>query len=267
MLTFFFIGALFIIGTACGSFISVAIYRLHSGEKGILLGSSKCTTCGINLKALDLIPIVSYLTLRGKCRYCSKEISYMYPLLELVTGGLFALLFLKYPFFDGSLHFSGTDLGMYLLFAFYTFVLVFTFFYDLHYLRIADEILLPAILIALIATIATPYTPHFFDAILGLAIGAGFFGLQILISSGKWVGMGDLRIGAFMGAILGWKLLLVALFLSYVIGTVVSLFVIAKKRRIKGVKIPFAPLLVTGTFLTVFFGEEIMNWYLSALGF
>lgn len=267
MLTTLLAAVLFIIGAAVGSFASVVIYRLHSKKKGIFLGKSQCAECETPLSSVDLVPIISYLTLRGKCRYCSKEISYMYPLLELVMGALFALLFLKFPFFDSALHFSGINLGMYLLYAFYTFALICTFFYDLHYVKISDEILLPAILIAFIATIATPHTPHIFDALIGAGIAVAFFGLQILISRGTWIGMGDLRVGALMGAILGWQLTIVALFLSYLIGSIVAIIVAVKKKKFTGVKIPFAPLLVTGTFVTIFFGKEIMQWYLSTLGF
>lgn len=262
MLDTFFLLALFVFGAGVGSFTSVAIYRLHSRKKGIFGGRSACPSCETRLQPLDLIPIASYLCLRGKCRHCSKAISYMYPLLELLTGGLFALLFAKFPFFNSALQFSGTMLGMYLLHAFYVFVLVFTFFFDLRYLKIADEILLPAIAIALIATLAAPLTPHFIDALIGAGIGVAFFGLQYAVSKGTWIGLGDLRVGAFMGAILGWKLMIVALFVSYLAGSVVSIIVALKKGKFRDVKIPFAPLLVTGTIVAMFFGEEILRWYL-----
>ncbi|MBI4994328.1 prepilin peptidase [Candidatus Peregrinibacteria bacterium] len=267
MLTIVFTAILFILGAAVGSFTSVVIYRLHTKEKGIFGGKSSCTECKTVLKPLDLVPILSYLVLRGKCRYCSKEISYMYPLLELITGALFALLFLKFQFIDANFVFSEKMLAMYILFAFYTFVLVFTFFYDLHYLKVSDEILLPAILIGLIATLATPETPHFIDALIGAGIGIAFFGLQILASRGKWVGLGDLRVGAFMGVILGWKFMIIALFLSYFIGSAVSIFIAIKQKKFYGVKVPFAPFLVTGTFLTIFFGDKILSWYLGGMGF
>lgn len=267
MLTTFFLIVLFIIGAAVGSFTSVVIYRLHHKKKGILKGRSSCTNCETELKPLDLIPIVSFLSLRGKCRYCDKEISYMYPLLELIAGGLFALLFLKYPFFNDALQFSGTHFGMYLLYAFYLFVFVFTFFFDLHYLKVSDEILLPAILIGLIATIAFPLTPHIWNALVGAGIAVAFFGSQYLVSKGTWIGLGDLRIGALMGVVLGWKLTIVALFLSYLSGSLVSIFIIARKKKFLGVKIPFAPLLVTGTLITMFFGDTILEWYLQGLGF
>ncbi len=261
-LTIFFIAVLFIFGAAVGSFTSVVIYRMHTQEKGILTGKSKCTLCKTPLRPLDLIPIASYLFLRGKCKYCNKEISYMYPLLELMTGLLFALLFLKFQFVDSNLVFSEKILSMYALYAVYIFILVFTFFYDLHYLKVADEILLPAILIGLIATLATPLTPHIFDALIGAAIGVAFFGIQILVSRGTWVGMGDLRIGAFMGVILGWKLILVALFISYLLGSVISIIIVLRKKQFFGIKIPFAPFLVIGTFIAIFVGEEILKWYL-----
>lgn len=267
LLSFVILTTLFLIGAAVGSFTSVVIYRLHSGKKGIIRGRSKCPECDTKLSALDMIPIVSYLTLRGQCRYCNSEISYMYPMLELVTGCLFILLFAKFPFLNNvSLNFSIPLLGLYLLYAFYTFILIFTFFFDLRYFKVADEIILPGVLVGLIATIAYPQTPHIFDALIGSAIAAGFFGLQAFISRGKWIGLGDIRVGALMGVILGWKLTIVALIISYLVGSVVSLGVIAKKRQIRGIKIPFAPILVTGTFITIFFGEEILVWYLKSLG-
>lgn len=267
LLTIVFTAILFIFGAAIGSFTSVVIYRLHTKEQGIFRGRSSCTSCKTELKPLDLVPILSYLVLRGKCRYCSKEISYMYPMLELITGALFAILFFKFQFVDANFAFSEKMLGMYVLYAFYTFVLVFTFFYDLHYLKVSDEILLPAILIGLIATLATPLTPHFINALIGAGIGIAFFGLQILVSRGTWVGLGDLRVGTFMGVILGWKLMIVALVLSYFIGSIISIFVAIKQKKFYGVKVPFAPFLVTGTFLTIFFGEEILEWYLNGMWF
>lgn len=265
-LQIFFVLALFILGAAVGSFTSVVIYRMHKGEKGIFRGRSKCTNCETQLNPLDLVPIASYLVLRGKCRYCSKAISYMYPTLEVVSGAIFALLFWKFPFVDGAMNFSSPFVGMYALYAFYAFVLIFTFFYDLHYLEVSDEIMLPAILVAFIVTLAAPLTPNFVDALLGALVGAAFFGIQYLVSKGTWIGLGDLRIGAFMGAIFGLKLVIVALFVSYILGSVVALIISVRKRKLVGVKIPFAPILVTGTFITIFFGTNILTWYIKLLG-
>ena len=267
LLNSIFLLVLLIFGAAIGSFIGVLVYRLHEHHHGVLSGRSMCPECKEKLKPLDLIPLISYLTLRGKCRYCNIKISYMYPVLELVSGGLFALLFLKFPFVDATLAFSGKILALYALNAFYLFVLIFTFFYDLRYLKISDEILLPAILIGLIATLGYPATPHMLDALLGAAIATVFFGLQIIVSRGAWLGLGDLRVGALIGVMFGWKLTLIALLLAYLIGSVASIFIVAHKKKFFGVKVPFGPFLAMGAVATMFFGNEILKWYLGTLGF
>ena len=248
-----------------GSFISVLSYRLHHGQKGILKGRSKCTNCETELAARDLIPLLSYLALRGKCRHCDKEISYMYPLIEIICGFLFVLLFYKFPFLDEFLNFDLNYFLLYLLWGFYTFILAFTFFHDLHYLRVADSLLVPAILIGLVASIS-PYTTHIMDSLLGMLIAIGFFGGQVYLSKGRWLGGGDIRIGAFMGVILGWKMVILAIVLAYVIGSIASIFVIIKKKKFYGLKVPFAPFLVAGTLCAFYFGEAILRWYLGLMG-
>ncbi|MBI2453918.1 prepilin peptidase [Candidatus Peregrinibacteria bacterium] len=264
-MTTFTLILLFITGAAVGSFTSVCIYRIHAGKNGILTGKSECPECDNPLRPLDLIPIASYLALRGKCRFCNKGISYMYPLLEIASGFLFAILFYKFPFIDSALHFSGTYLGLYLLHAFYLFVLLFTFFYDLKYMKISDAVLVPAIMIGLIATIAAPYTPHLIDALIGGSLGFAFFGLQYLVSKGKWIGLGDTRIGAFMGIMLGWKLTVAAITISYMFGGVAAIGIASYKKKLSEIKVPLGPFLVMGTLVTLFFGEAIVAWYSGSL--
>ncbi|PIQ78307.1 hypothetical protein COV82_01255 [Candidatus Peregrinibacteria bacterium CG11_big_fil_rev_8_21_14_0_20_46_8] len=266
LIQFLILVTIFFFGAAIGSFTSVVIYRLHRKIKGIIRGRSKCTDCSTTLKTIDLIPVLSFIAQRGKCRYCNKDISYMYPLLELITGLLFVALYLKFPFIEPTtLFFSVTNFFLFLLYGIYVFVLIFTFFYDLKYMEIADEILLPAILLGLIATLGHPYTPQIIDALIGGAIGAAFFAIQFGLSKGKWVGLGDVRIGAFMGVILGWQMVLVALFVSYIIGTLASFFIILNKKKLFGVKVPLAPFLVTGTLVTIFYGDVLLGWYLGVL--
>lgn len=188
----------------------------------------------------------------------------MYPTLEIITGLLFAASYFLHPFIEPvNLYFNETSFVLYLLAVFYIFVLVFTFFYDLHYMEVADEILLPAIVIGLIATIGYPFTPHIIDSLLGAGIGISFFGVQYLVSKGKWIGLGDLRIGAFMGVILGWQLVLVALFISYFVGSIISIGIIIHKKKAFGVRVPLAPFLVTGTIITMFYGEKLLTMYLA----
>ncbi|MEK7529109.1 MAG: prepilin peptidase [Patescibacteria group bacterium] len=259
-----FIIALFLLGSALGSFISVISYRLHSKKTGIITGRSQCPDCEAPLQTRDLIPLISYLYLRGKCRHCNKEISYLYPLLEIISGFLFVTLFFKFPFIDDALNVNGNFIFLYALWGFYTFILIFTFLHDLRYFKTSDQILIPGILVGLIATFSS-LTPHLIDSLLGLGIAVTFFGLQIAISKGRWLGGGDLRVGALMGVILGWKLTVLALIVAYMTGSVVGVTVAIKKGHIRDVKIPFAPFLVVGTFIAFYYGDVILGWYLNYL--
>jgi leader peptidase (prepilin peptidase) / N-methyltransferase len=264
-LTILYLAVLFIIGAAVGSFISVLVYRLHHGKSGIVKGRSKCPKCDANIPAKDLIPLLSYIALRGKCRDCNKDISFLYPLIELVTGGLFVVLFLKFTFVDENLVFDGGTSLLYAFHAVIAFILSFTFFFDLKYKHVADEMLIPGILLALLATLI-PGQPNILDALLGLSIPVALFGVQYILSRGAWIGAGDLRVGALMGILLGWQLVIVALIFSYVAGSIISIFVALRTKKIRGVQVPFAPFLVTGTYLALFFGEGVIQWYLVLLG-
>jgi len=236
----------FIFGTMVGSFLSVLIHRIHEGEPGILLGRSKCPKCKYALRPLDLIPIISYIMTRGQCRNCKKSISLTYPALELITGFTFLTLYLFIPsifemqnaLYDSTyLH---TVIYYYLAFA----GLIFTFFFDMKYMEISDRILLERE-----------------DMLLGLVIPVIFFGFQILISKGKWIGGGDLRIGALMGVLLGWKAVLLALFTGYLLGAVTGIGLLMSKKFTRKSMIPFGPFLVIGTYIAFFYGERIIQWY------
>ena len=144
---------LFILGVLLGSFLSVLIHRLHTGEKGIILGSSFCPKCNKKLSPLELIPLISYLLQKGKCKKCKKHIAWHYPVLELSTGLLFVVIAMT----------GFTPLPIYLGF---TLIFVFIFFYDLLYQEIPDEIMLPAIILAAVSTLH-PETITFLDGLYG----------------------------------------------------------------------------------------------------
>lgn len=248
MITLQFIASI-VLGLIVGSFLSMLIPRLHEEKPGIVNGRSECPHCGHRLGVLDLVPLLSYLFLRGRCHYCKKAISAWYPLTELSTALLFGSLFLR----EG-------DWGHFLWLAPLFAVLVFIFFYDLRYKEIHDAVMAPGIVWALLAS----YTIGDLKmSLIGAAIGITFFGLQYLISKGRWIGSGDLRIGAFMGILLGWPGTLVGLFLSYILGSVIGVALLALKKAGPGTAVPLGPFLVLGTLLSFFWGDPLLAFYLS----
>ncbi len=264
---------LFLFGVLIGSFLSVVIPRFHDNVPGILKGRSHCENCKKQLKARELIPLLSYLILRGKCSSCDKSISWFYPIVELTTAAFFAV---SLPFIK-TLGINPIKLGVSgLAFDFELFLLVFwlfcltilivIFFYDAMYLEIDDRLMIPAIIIIGVIVALIPdqnIFPNIKSALLGALIPFAFFGIQILISKGKWIGSGDLRIGIIIGLILGAPKVLVALFLSYMLGSLFGILIACQKGKLKGIKIPFGPFLTLSTFISFFFGQAMINWYLN----
>lgn len=263
----------FILGTIIGSFLSVIIYRLHKKKKGILLSRSICPACKKKLKWKHLIPVFSWIFLRGKCTYCGKRISSHYLILELVTGLLFLAAFFGWNFIETipstvnpSVLNYGINWKLFEIFIFYIIefsFLIGIFFYDLMYKEIPDRLSLPAIAIAIAGRLMLGITPLTI-LIGGVAIFL-FFAIQFFLSRGNWVGGGDLRLGALIGVLLGWQLGLLALVIAYLLGAIVSLILLIRKKVTRKSAIPFGPFLVTGTIATIFFGSQILNWYLSTL--
>ncbi len=259
----FFPLLLFLLGLFIGSFANVVILRLHSGKKGILGGRSECPKCHHTLGAADLFPVFSWLFLRGKCRYCKKPISAQYPIVEFLMGLAWAGTYFIAPYDPAS---SCVEywLGLGFFELVVTGLLIITV-YDLKYFEIPDEVSIPLIILILLA-LPFPFTPNFIDALIGAAIPLAFFSLQILVSKGKWMGGGDLRLGAIMGLLLGWKATLVALFFSYFIGAIIGLFLMSIGKKEKSSMIPFGPFLVVGTVLGLLYGHTVAVWYLGLIG-
>ncbi|MBI4127086.1 prepilin peptidase [Candidatus Peregrinibacteria bacterium] len=238
-------------GLIAGSFFGMLIPRLHNNEKGIVAGRSHCPQCKHILKARNLIPVLSFAFQKGRCSFCRKKISIIYPLIELTTALAFGALYLQVP-----------QLDLWLIWAIMFGFLILIFYYDLRYQEIHDAFMLPAILFALLAAI---YLGRSADALVGSAIGGAFFALQWLVSKGRWVGSGDIRIGAFMGLMLGFQYTVAALFLSYVLGTIASIFLLATKKATKKSMIPLGPFLALASALTFFYGDRLIDWYLNLM--
>ena len=267
---------IFIFGAAVGSFLNVVAYRsIHGGS--IIFDRSKCPHCKHKLVTADLVPILSFIILRGKCRYCSKKISWQYPLVELSTGLLFVIVSLQGLALEPE--------GQALNFAYTLFVLsvlIIIFITDIKSGLIPDKVIFPALAIAFIFKLLLLITPFLSniqhptstiqypistiqiisDATAGV-LAAAFFYLLVTVTKGKGMGGGDVKYALFLGFALGASKLAVALFLAFLTGAFLSLILISVGKKRFGQTIPFGPFLSVGGFAALLFGNEILNWYLG----
>ena len=215
---------IFVFGAAVGSFISAAAYRMHRQET--MFSRSHCPRCGRTLSFFDLLPILSFLCLRGKCRRCKSSIDLEYFLTEAVSGSIFV-----FSFFYRWINSGDGESFSWIILRDWTFLsgLAFLFIYDFKYQTLPDKVTLP--LIVAMAVINFFLKENFVNILFGIVIGAGFFLTQYLISRGKWVGDGDIRMGALLGAALGWPNIALAIFLAYIIGASVSVCLLFTKKK------------------------------------
>lgn len=257
-----------LVGIVIGSFLNVCIYRIPKGES-IVYPPSHCGSCGRRLKALDLVPVFSWLFLKGKCRSCGSKISPRYAVVELLTGLIFVLLYNTYGI---SVDFLAS--------AFIMSILMAVFFIDIDHRIIPDELVLTGLIAGVIFIIYNAFFPmkiygegaKWWDPIVGMFAGSltllivGIIGMMIYKTDDA-MGGGDIKIFAPIGIFLGWKMTFVALLLSIFIGGIISLILIVI--RIKGRKstIPFGPFIVMGTLITYIYGWDILRWYINSLIF
>ncbi len=288
---FFYSIVIFTFGLVIGSFLNTVIYRLaftpkvgSDGlwkKKSFLKGRSFCPKCYHVLAWYDLIPLLSFLILRGRCRYCGKKISIQYPLVEMATGLIFLLIFnFQFSIFNKFSIFN----FQFLFSTFYLLIissfLIIIFVYDLKHYIILDKIIYPAIAIAFLYNLIlnSPVRNAFGVADAGrqfiihnsifAALGAAaFFFLIWLLSHGKWMGIGDIKLVFFMGLLLGFPEILIALFFAFLIGAIIGIGLILAKRKTLKSEVPFGPFLITGTFIALFWGEGIINWYLNIFNY
>jgi len=236
-----------LLGLAISSFLNVCIDRLPRGES-VVSPPSHCPACGRRLAPRDMIPVASYLFLRGRCRYCGAPIPRRVLVVEVLTSLLFALLWYRY----------GLSLQL-LLATLYTCFFIVIFFIDLEHHLVLNRVIYPAIVIALLAI---PFTPHH-GAVELLAGGALGFALLFLIASiyPAGMGMGDVKLAAFIGLVVGFPAVLVALLLSFVTGGVVGGSLLLTGLKGRKDPIPFAPFLVAGGMVAMLYGKQILDWY------
>lgn len=248
---------LFIYGTLLGSFINAWVWRTRHDKK-INKGRSICPHCKHQLSARDLVPLGSYLMLRGKCRYCKKKISPQYPIVELVVGGLFAGLYL---------HFNPSDALSWAILALWLVLTVFmaaNAVYDALWYELPLKYTIPAagaaIMIFLLEglRLGPAITQQKFFITVAFS---GFFYLLWLLSRGKWMGDGDIGLAAIMGMVLVPAQLLIAALFAFDVAAVVSLGLIWSGKKSRKDIIAFGPFLIGGMYFGLFFGAAIVTWY------
>ncbi len=263
-LIFFILAFLFFFGLSVGSFLNCTIYRISVNEKP--KGRSYCPKCKHKLSSKDLIPLLSYIFLKGRCRYCKEKVSLEYPLVELFTGLLFVFVF----YFSGFFEVETLSLFVAIDIIFIStvlFFLILIFVYDLKHYIIPDFanfslIGISFFYLTLLSFLESSWEMFFSGLFSALGVFLFFF-LLFYFTKGKGMGFGDVKFVVFMGFFLGFPNILVALFISFFLGAIIGLALISiKKKKIKS-QVPFAPFLIVGTLVAFLFGERIVDFYLT----
>lgn len=269
------IAVLTLLGLCLGSFVNALVYRLHWQENhskkakkapkySIISGRSLCPHCKHELVAKDLIPVFSWVQLRGRCRYCKKPISWQYPLVELMTAGLFVASYVWWP---TSLSESEQ------IISFVVWLICLTGFvsltlYDIKYQILPNKIIFPLIFIAIFGitfeAILTESLQPINSATLGALVGGGLFYVLFQISNGAWIGGGDVKLGFLLGLLVGggWMALFM-LFLASLLGTLYSAPLMLTGKLQAKARIPFGPFLIAAAVIVKLFGADIQDWYVG----
>lgn len=240
-------------GLCVGSLLNVIVLRTRAG-RSFVSDRSACPSCDVTIAAYDLVPLVSFVVLSGRCRACAAPISVQYPLVECLTGVLFFLAFLV----RGPTWLFARDILFFL-------PLLLVFLYDLRYMEIPDRFTVPAMMVAFGMNLWLGVALQ--TLLVGALAAGGFFLLQFLFSRGRWIGSGDIRLGVVMGLMLGLANSVAALFVSYLLGAAFGLFLIAMRRADGKTAVPFGTFLSAATVIVLLWGEPIVAWYLGFIGF
>lgn len=241
----------FIIGSIIGSFINVVIYRFPKG-KSIVNPPSACPSCGNRLKWFDMIPILSYIFLKGRCRYCRTKISIIYPIVEILTGLTYMFVYAKFGFSLYAIKFI----------IFLTLIIAVSFI-DLREGVVPDAIVLPGCGVAILFSLFEG-KQIFLQSLLGLTF-LGIIFLIIIILSRGGMGEGDITLGAMIGAFVGFKFSIVVFVLSFVLGAIFGVTAMLFLRKKGKDAIPFGPYLGIASFIVVFFGSKFIDLYYRLL--
>lgn len=284
--------ALVLVGACLGSFAGATVWRLRAHQlvqdkknkepydrkeykrleklmgKKTLQDRSQCLECGYELKWYDLIPIVSWLTLKGRCRACKRPIGWFEPLMEVGMVAFFVLSYLLWP---GGVQ-SGLEIAHFVLWLAAGVTMAVLFAYDAKWFLLPDAATITLAVIGLGIVGVTAAETQDIGGTLLSAMGAvgvlgGLYAVLYAVSKGRWVGFGDVKLGVALGLILvDWRLAAVALFMANFIGCLIVIPLLAAKKVERTSHIPFGPLLIAGAIVTWFVGWYILDWYLATLG-
>lgn len=273
--------ALTVYGLCLGSFVNALVWRIHAqsnqqGEKrlnkrlddglSITKGRSMCPNCRHQLTARDLIPVLSWVSLKGKCRYCKKSISWQYPLVELTTAILFVA---SYSFWPEP--FTPVQSLMFLLWLLLVTGFMALVVYDVRWMLLPTRLIYPmGVIAALFAVLRIIDTENpvgtFVNTLFATAIGGGIFYILYQISDGKWIGGGDIRLGWILGALVGTPVLsFMVIFIASLLGCIFALPSLLSRKLKASSEIPFGPFLIAGMIIVFFFGLNILEWYKRTL--
>ncbi|MCZ8542134.1 prepilin peptidase [Psychrobacillus psychrodurans] len=248
-MTIIYMFLFFLYGLIFGSFFNVVGLRIPKKES-IVRPSSHCTVCDRRLTIKDLVPVFSYVFLKGKCRGCGTKIHWVYPVMELVTGLLFAFAYYQLGF--------TLELAVALLFIS---LLVIITVSDIAYMLIPDKILIFFLTPLIVLRVFVPLSP-WWDSIIGAFVGFGVLFLIAVVSKGG-MGGGDIKLFFVIGLVLGWIPTLLTLFLASIIGTVVGIISLRRTKQGRKTPIPFGPSIAIAAIISYFYGEMLVDWYVN----
>lgn len=265
---------LIVLGLCFGSFINALVWRTRQNEKNkkkisILNDRSMCPDCRHKLGPIDLVPVLSWIWLRGRCRYCGKQISIQYPLVELAMTAVFLISYIFWP-----APVSGGQIILLVTWLAVSVGLMALLVYDLRWMLLPNKILYPTLLLAVAGQIiylasSEAHKGRFIiNWALSLLVASGVFWVLFWISKGKWIGFGDVRLGLITGTLLqtpGKSILMI--FLASLAGATVSVILIAVGKSKMSAKIPYGPFLISATFICLLFGQNILDWYKNLAGY
>jgi len=286
-----------VFGLCLGSFVNAIVWRMHEQEKlkakssklkarkgdsrlltkdfrlsaqdlSILKGRSMCDHCGHQLSSLDLVPLLSWLALRGRCRYCKKAVSWQHPAVELAMAAVFVGSYYFWPL-------AVAGAGQWVLFITWLVTsvgLMALLLYDLQFMLLPSRIIYPTLAVAATGrlTYLLWYDPArgqgFVQWAFSLGVSSGVFLLLFYVSRGRWIGFGDVRLGLITGTILATPAKsFVMIFLASLMGTLFVLPAIATGKTKMTSRIPYGPFLITASFIVILFGQSFINWYQNHL--